>query len=81
MTDSEKIAVNQPSIVELEKGKTYFWCSCGQSRNQPFCDGSHKGTDFMPLKFTAEESKSAALCKCKGSRNAPYCDGTHMKMG
>ena len=76
-----QIEVNQPSIVELEKAKTYFWCSCGQSRNQPFCDGSHKGTGFMPLKFTAEESKSAALCKCKGSRNAPYCDGTHMKIG
>jgi CDGSH-type Zn-finger protein len=81
MTDSEKIEVNQPSIVELEKSKTYFWCSCGQSRNQPFCDGSHKATDFMPLKFTTEESKSAALCKCKGSRNAPYRDGTHMKIG
>ena len=71
-----KIAEKAPKMVTLEPG-TYYWCACGRSQNQPFCDGSHKGTDFVPLAFTVEEKKDAWLCQCKHSKNKPYCDGTH----
>ena len=66
--------------VALEKGKTYYWCACGQSKNQPFCDGSHKGSAFTPLAFTVEEPKEKMLCRCKKTSNAPYCDGSHTKL-
>lgn len=66
-----------PFIVELKKGKKYAWCACGKSKNQPFCDGSHKGTEFKPIVFEASEDKKYALCGCKQSKNKPYCDGTH----
>lgn len=75
------IAATRPVKVELEEGKTYFWCSCGKSKNQPFCDGSHAGTEMKPQKFTAEKSGDAFLCQCKASANAPFCDGTHARMG
>jgi CDGSH-type Zn-finger protein len=77
MSDAPKIAQKAPYKVELEAGKTYFWCACGQSANQPFCDGSHKGSSFVPMKFTADEGKTGWLCGCKHSANAPFCDGTH----
>jgi len=75
------IAATRPVKVELEEGKSYFWCSCGKSKNQPFCDGSHAGTEMTPQKFTAEKSGDAFLCQCKASANAPFCDGTHARMG
>ncbi len=71
-----KIAKKAPAHVTLEPG-TYYWCACGRSNNQPFCDGSHKGTEFTPLSFKIEEKKDAWLCQCKHSKNKPYCDGTH----
>lgn len=71
------VADNKPKGVQLEKGKDYFWCACGRSKNQPFCDGSHRGTDITPKKFTADEDGEAWLCQCKGTGNAPFCDGTH----
>jgi glutamate synthase domain-containing protein 2/CDGSH-type Zn-finger protein len=74
------IAAREPAKVELEDGKRYAWCACGRSKSQPFCDGSHAGTGFEPLVFTAEESKSAALCQCKKTNNPPFCDGTHAKL-
>lgn len=74
------IAKKGPFAVELEQGKEYYWCACGKSKNQPYCDGSHQGSEFSPLAFTAEESKTAYLCGCKHSKNAPYCDGTHTKL-
>ena len=77
MTDVPKIAQKAPYKVEMEAGKTYFWCACGESKNQPFCDGSHKGGAFVPLKVTAEETKTAYLCGCKQSKNGSFCDGTH----
>ncbi|WP_419901701.1 CDGSH iron-sulfur domain-containing protein [Kiloniella sp.] len=64
-------------MVELEEGKTYFWCACGRSGKQPFCDGSHKGTDFKPLSFTADKTKQYFLCQCKHSGKKPFCDGSH----
>jgi CDGSH-type Zn-finger protein len=71
------IAHKFPAKVELEAGKTYAWCACGLSENQPFCDGHHTPTDFKPLVFKAEETKTAYLCQCKHSGHKPYCDGTH----
>ncbi|MEE8394087.1 MAG: CDGSH iron-sulfur domain-containing protein [Rhodospirillales bacterium] len=76
MTEAD-IAQKQPIEVELESGKTYHWCSCGKSDTQPFCDGSHQGTDFEPMAFTAEEAKKVYLCACKRTGNSPFCDGAH----
>jgi len=74
------IADSKPIPVNLEKGEEYYWCACGRSQNQPFCDGSHRGTDFTPVGFKAEESAEAWLCMCKHTANPPYCDGTHAKL-
>lgn len=75
-----KIAQKSPYAVELEAGKNYHWCACGRSANQPFCDGSHHGTEFTPLSFTAEKSGVAHLCGCKHTKNPPFCDGSHHKL-
>ena len=75
--DEPKIADKCPMQVELEAGKKYAYCTCGLSENQPFCDGKHSGTQFVPVVFTAEESKTAYLCQCKRTGNEPNCDGTH----
>ncbi|MGO4909387.1 CDGSH iron-sulfur domain-containing protein [Pseudorhodobacter sp. W20_MBD10_FR17] len=77
MTDTPKIAQPAPYPVEVEEGKSYFWCSCGQSAKQPFCDGSHKGSEFAPVKYTAEASKKVFFCGCKHTAKAPLCDGSH----
>ncbi|MEX0326124.1 MAG: glutamate synthase-related protein [Puniceicoccaceae bacterium] len=74
------IANNKPIGIELKAGEEYYFCTCGKSANQPFCDGSHKGTGFVPKAFTAEEDGEAHLCQCKQSANAPFCDGTHVRI-
>lgn len=79
MSDAPKIAQTAPIPVDVEAGKSYFWCSCGQSANQPFCDGSHKGSDFVPMKYEATEDKKMFFCACKHTANAPLCDGAHQK--
>lgn len=73
-----------PRIAELnsiktsvEKDKVYYWCSCGLSNNQPFCDGSHAGTNFTPVPYKADISKNVFFCGCKHSQNSPICDGSH----
>ncbi len=71
------IADNKPTPADLKAGEEYHWCACGQSNNQPFCDGSHVGTEFTPVAFTAEADGEAFLCACKHTGNAPFCDGTH----
>ncbi|WP_020593768.1 CDGSH iron-sulfur domain-containing protein [Kiloniella laminariae] len=71
------VAEAAPAIVDLVEGKTYFWCACGRSKKQPFCDGSHKGTSFQPVSFTADKSKKHFLCQCKHSTKKPFCDGSH----
>lgn len=71
------IAYNKPTKVELTKGQEYYFCTCGKSQSQPFCDGSHAGTSFKPKAFTAEQNGDAFLCACKHTANAPFCDGSH----
>ena len=78
MTETPEIAGYKPCYVELEKGKTYLWCACGRSKNQPFCDSSHRGTSLRPTKYIAqEEGEEVLFCACKRSGDAPFCDGSH----
>jgi CDGSH-type Zn-finger protein len=74
------IAQTSPYPVEVEAGKSYYWCACGKSAQQPFCDGSHKGSDFTPVKFDATESKTVYFCGCKHSKNPSLCDGSHASL-
>ena len=74
-----KQAGDSAIVVEVEKNKSYFWCSCGLSSKQPFCDGSHKNTEFSPVKFIADETKKMFFCTCKQTNNQPFCDGSHNK--
>ena len=71
-------STQSPCVMELEAG-TYYWCSCGKSANQPFCDGSHKDTGLTPVALELTEKTQVALCGCKRTANAPYCDGSHAK--
>jgi CDGSH-type Zn-finger protein len=71
------IADNKPVKVPLEAGKKYYFCMCGLSSKQPFCDGSHQGSEFTPMAFECDTDKDYYLCQCKHSGNKPYCDGNH----
>ena len=71
------VAQKEPYAVDVIAGKKYAWCACGRSAKQPFCDGSHRVTDLMPIVFTAETSETVYLCGCKQTRSRPFCDGSH----
>jgi len=75
-----KIAAREPAVLTLESG-TYHYCTCGQSTNQPFCDGSHQGSSFVPEELVILETKKVALCQCKRSGSSPFCDGAHGRLG
>ncbi|TYB80571.1 CDGSH iron-sulfur domain-containing protein [Maritimibacter fusiformis] len=77
MTTEPVIAQKGPFAVEVEEGKRYFWCACGRSKKQPFCDGSHEVTDLKPVKYTAEATKKVFFCGCKRTAGQPLCDGSH----
>ncbi len=73
------IPQKSPYGLDLEAG-IYWWCACGKSARQPFCDGSHKGTAFTPVEFTLKEKTKVWLCGCKHTQSKPFCDGTHSKL-
>ena len=77
MADEPVCAQKGPYQVTLEAGKAYFWCTCGRSQKQPFCDGTHKGTSFAPQRFQAPQTGTFNLCGCKSSDDKPFCDGSH----
>lgn len=77
MSDESIVAQKGPFAVEVEAGKSYFWCRCGRSKNQPFCDGSHAVTSLRPVSFKADEAKTLYFCGCKQTGSQPFCDGTH----
>ena len=77
--DKPTIADRKPIILELDEG-TLYWCACGKSQNQPFCDGSHAGSTFEPKKITIERKRKYAMCLCKHTQNPPFCDGAHSKL-
>jgi len=77
--EKPKIAQKAPYVLDLEPG-TYYWCACGKSSKQPFCDGSHKGSTIVPTKVEITETKKVALCGCKHSKNGAFCDGSHQKL-
>ncbi len=70
-------AADGPFGIKVEGGKSYFWCACGKSASQPFCDGSHKGSAFAPVKYTADRTGTVWFCGCKGTGKQPLCDGSH----
>ncbi|MEN8132661.1 MAG: CDGSH iron-sulfur domain-containing protein [Pseudomonadota bacterium] len=75
--DKPKIAAARPAPVELKAGQEIYWCACGRSQNQPYCDGSHQGTEFSPTRFVAEKDDKYFFCQCKRSTRPPFCDGSH----
>ena len=72
-----EIAQKAPYPVAVEAGKSYWWCACGKSKTQPFCDGSHKGSELGPIEYKATEARAIYFCGCKNSKNGVLCDGTH----
>ena len=79
MTKGQRAGDN-PIAIEVEAGKAYFWCTCGKSDKQPFCDGSHKGSEFAPLRWQAEDDGKKFFCACKQTDRGPFCDGSHKNL-
>jgi CDGSH iron-sulfur domain-containing protein 3 len=77
MTTSEKF---NPIAVDVKADQDYWWCACGLSKTQPFCDGSHKTTNITPHKFSAKRDDRLWFCTCKKTKNTPLCDGSHNKI-
>ena len=78
--DKNFIGKKHPILVNLKENETYLWCTCGKSSNLPFCDGSHIGSTFSPLSFTAKKTEKINLCACNNTKNPPFCDGTHLTL-
>jgi len=75
--DKPRICQKGPVVIAVKQGETYFWCACGRSAKQPFCDGSHQGTSLQPVAFRADRDENMALCACKYTGDPPFCDGAH----
>ena len=80
MSAMPEIGGRKPIRVEVQAGESYWWCACGRSKSQPFCDGSHKGTEFSPVEHKPETSGLAVFCTCKRTGTRPMCDGSHKKL-
>ena len=80
MSEMPEIGGRRPVQVNVEAGKSYWWCACGRSKSQPFCDGSHKVTSFRPVEHKAAANEEAWFCACKRTGNKPMCDGSHKKL-
>jgi CDGSH-type Zn-finger protein len=80
MSEMPEIGGRAPLPIDVEAGQTYWWCACGRSKSQPFCDGSHKGTAFSPIEWKAETAEEVYFCACKRSGKRPLCDGSHKKL-
>ena len=80
MSEKPVVAQNSPYAVNVTAGSTYYWCACGRSKSQPFCDGSHKDTAFSPVEYKAEKSETVYFCGCKKTADQPFCDGSHTKL-
>jgi CDGSH iron-sulfur domain-containing protein 3 len=81
MSAEPEIGGRAPLPIEVEAGKSYWWCACGRSKTQPFCDGSHAGTAFSPIEWTAAKTERAFFCTCKRTSKQPLCDGSHKQLG
>ncbi len=77
MSATPNIAQKSPYQAKVQAGKSYWWCACGRSKSQPFCDGSHKGSGFTPVEYKAEKDGDVWFCGCKHTKTKPLCDGTH----
>jgi len=77
MSDEAVSSQDGPYCVDVEAGKSYWWCACGRSKSQPFCDGSHSGTSFTPVEYKADKTQSVFFCGCRKSGHKPFCDGSH----
>ena len=80
MSATPEIGGRKPLAINVEAGKSYWWCACGKSQKQPFCDGSHKGSEFSPLEYKAEAAGEIPFCTCKRTGKKPTCDGSHKKL-
>jgi CDGSH-type Zn-finger protein len=81
MSESLPVMAQKGSYkIEVEAGKSYWWCSCGKSGKQPFCDGSHKGTGYAPMEYKSDTAGIVGFCGCKATGNAPRCDGSHNRL-
>ena len=80
MAAERLIGGREPVQVDVVAGETYWWCYCGRSKSQPFCDGSHEGTGFEPMEWKARRTQTINFCTCKRTTNAPICDDSHLKL-